>query len=169
MASRRRIGVPALFRLLRSLAGRSSFFARSTRLLAREIARIASRQCPPIPAAHREEERSTGLPLPLANIISLPLYLLALYSSSDLVATPAASRFLGAVTPRRRRYVQSRFLEYTCDQEARSPRDLRRTRTGSRFSALRRGCPSVTRDEPEREYARAPTATPPRDFGRWRF
>jgi len=42
-----------------------------------------------------------------------------------------------AVTPRRRRYVQSRFLEYTRDQEARS----RRTRTGSRFSAVRQDAP----------------------------
>jgi len=122
IASRRRIAAPALFRLLRSLAGKSSFFTRSTQLLAREIARIANRQYLSIPAARHEKERSplaSSLSLLLANVISAIMFtytLLLLRPRRHAGRLPLPPR---AVTPRRRRYVQSRFLEYTRDQEAR--------------------------------------------------
>lgn len=134
IASWRSIATPALFPLLRSLAGKSSFFARSTRLLVREIARIESRQYLDSRGASREGTTAAAA----AAAASFTFFAAASspsrkryfchYVYSHFISPPTASLagdlpLLHVVTPWRRRYEQSRFLEYTRDQETR-PRDL---------------------------------------------
>lgn len=129
----------------------SSFFARSTRLLAREIARIASRQyLDSCRVAKRNGRRRLLSPRPpplfsptsLLFPPSLTLLLLLLFRLLRLANVISAIMFthtllflpprrhdghlpLHVVTPRRRRYEQSRFLSNTRarDQETR-PRSL---------------------------------------------
>lgn len=158
IASRRRIAAPALFPLLRRLAGGSSFFARSTRLLAREIARIASRQyLDSRRVAKRNGRRvasfllvlhhlllllhlfcsSTSSAFSVSQTLFLPLCLLTLYFSSHLVAQrrpPPASRGYAA-----KEALRAIPFSRIHARPGNSSSISRRTRTGSRFSAVREG------------------------------
>lgn len=141
-----------------TLTGKSSFFARSTRLLVREIARIASRQYFDSRGASREGTAAAAsfTFFAAASSPSRKRYFCH-YVYSHFISPPTASLvgdlpLLHVVTPWRRRYEQSRFLEYTRDQETRL-RDLvalERVLNSPRFARV----PSLIRGTSENAYWR---------------